>query len=457
MKTLRIALFFILGAIFTLHSFAQEVKKEKKAKFKMEVIDEEGNKKIIDTSFTISSDQDYAEIIRQIKKEAGYSSDEIIKMQQELEMHTKELAFEHQESMAHFDKDSMHKHMMIIRDKMFDKKGDLKKNLQELKVELEGLKMNEKAMEKLEKVMKNLQEVDWKDHTRLMDVQMDKSHKNTDKNFKVFVTESDDSDKQIWVDDNCHKRIIIKTYVEIEGDSLKFMDEDNVIILGADGAKNSWFEKDGNKIIVRKMKKDGNEIFFGDEDDLKNIEEIKGDQKLIVKKLRDEAAKGEAVFISGDTHVVKDFIDEEGNVKVMRYKMKNSDSDSGEMEIIVSMDDENNPSEKVFMISSANDKEMAKATEKGILKVGAESLELNTIRLEVEDEQISIGTTFEQKGKVDVKVLDKNMNQVWEKNAGKVSGDWSIEIPAEVLKESGKYFIFFNQDKKSKMFSLIKK
>lgn len=444
MKTLRISLFFIFGAIFTFHSFAQEVKKERKAQFKMELIDDDGNKKVIDTTFTFDTDQDYTKIMRQIKMDVGFSEEEIAKMKSELHAHAKEMTVDIELLMEGFDMDKMHEHMMIVREEMHEGKVELQKALEELKVELESMKMNEKAMKKLNKAMKKLHQVEWAKHVKQLKVEMKELHEHIGEEVSVFVMDGKHMNKKVWLDDD-EKHILID--VSVDCDNVTVTKKHNVIFIGdhKNKDKNVWVEKDGEKIIIKTVKGGGNMVFFGDDADLEEIHEIDSKHKVIIRKLKGEAKKGDVIFISDDAHMIREFKDENGNVKVMRFKMKSGDDTHGYF-----LKEERN-----LMIIPAGDDLLAKADEKGILDAKAEVLKLNGFTLNLDNDKTSIGTTFEEKGKLKVKLFDADMNQIWDKSFGKVSGEWSTEIPADVLKESGKYFVLFNHGKKAKLLMLL--
>ena len=158
MKTLRIAVFLILGTILTVHAYAQEAKREKKATINLEIIDSNGIKRVIDTSFTIAPGQKYSEIIRQIKENAGFSKEEVSKMKAELKSHMKDINFDIEIIMDNDDKKEIKEQLVIVREEKENDREDLQKALEELQVELEGMNMNEEAMEKLEKAMEKLLE-----------------------------------------------------------------------------------------------------------------------------------------------------------------------------------------------------------------------------------------------------------------------------------------------------------
>jgi len=441
-----------------MHSFAQEVKKENKAKIKMELVDEDGNKKVIDTTFTIEADQDFAEIIRQIKMDAGFSEEELVKMKSEMREHAKEMEVNVELLMEDFDRDKMHEHMIMVREEMQEGKEELQKALEELKVELNGMKMNEEAMKKLEKAMKELHEVEWTEHAKHLEVEMKNLHEHLGDDVDVFFMDGKHIKKNVWVDDDGEKHIVVNVSVDVDGDSLVELSEThNVMFMGdRDVDQNVWVEKDGDKIIIKKSKGGQNMVFFGDDADLETIHEIDGDHKVIVRKLKGEASKGDAIFISEDAHMIKEFKDEDGNVKVIRYKIKSGD---GETEDIRVMRDPKLKPKKDFrrtymMISELGEAEIAKATTKGIYDLKADVLELNDFTFNVDNDITTFGTTFEKKGKLTVTLFDSEMNQIWEQDAGKVKGEWSTELPSELMKDAGKYFLRFNQAKKSKLLLL---
>ncbi len=447
MKTLKIALFIIFGSLITLHSYAQELKKEKKAKIRMEVIDDDGNKKVIDTTFSIDSEKDYKKVIQQMKEQAGYSEKEIALMKSELKEHAKLMTIDLDVMMEDFDKEKMHEHLMIVREKMDVEKEVLKEVLEDLKVELEGMEMNKEAMQKLEKAMKELQQVEWAEHSKLLNDQMKGLHRHFDSDANVFIVDGDHSKKDIWVDKNGEKTIVIK--MNIDKDSL--LSKENfgkIIFIGEDDDEgNVWVDQNGETIQIKKFKKGGNAVFFGDEADLEKIEELDGDHRVIVKKLRGEAAKGNAFFISDDAEMVKEFKDKDGNVKVFRYKMKSADGEEKE--------NRKNKYKKVTLsISPANEDEIALATSKGFFKSKAVNLMLNNFTFDIDNEITRLGATFEEKGKLSVQIFDKEMNKLWKKKAGKVQGEWSSEIPAGILKEKGVYFLYFVQGKKAKLLKM---
>lgn len=452
MKTLRIALFIIFGTIFTLQSFAQEVKKEKTVKIKMEEKDDSGNKKVIDTTFTAKADQDIDAIIAQIKKDAGFSEKEMAKMKREIKEHSKDIMVDVEVMMDNMDKESMQKHMMIVREELNGGKEELKKALEELKIEIQSLKMNEKAIQKLEEAMEELKSVDWDEHAKHLKVEMNKLHDYIDEDENITVIYDDQGKKHVWVDNDGEKHNV----KDIDIDGLELSKKHKVMFVGDDNAddENVWVEKEGDKIIIKTVKGGKNTVFFGDEADLEKIHEMDGEHKIIVKKLKGEAAKGEAIFISDDAEVIKEFKDEDGNVKVMRYKMKSGDGNAKEMKMMMHGNSKN-IHEKMMMISPAGEKEIAMANKKSILNSEVESLALNNFSLNFDNETTTIGATFEKKGKLNVKLFDAEMNQVWEENAGKVGGEWSTEIPSDVLKETGVFYFLFEQGKKAKLMKLI--
>lgn len=445
MKTLRIALFFIFGTILALQSFAQEQEAEKKAKIKMVVLDEDGNKKEIDTTFIIEPGQDYDEIIRQIKMDAGVSEKEIAKMKSELKAHAKLMTVDVELLMDDFDREKMQEHMIIVREEMQAGKVELQKALEELKVELESMKMNEEAMKKLNKAMEELHQVEWAEHAKQLKVEMKELHEHIGEEVRVTLVDGKHMKKNVWHGDDGEKHILVN--VSVDGDSVIVSKKHNVVFMGdhMDIDQNVWVEKDGEKIIIKTVKGGENMIFFGDDADLEEIHEIDGEHRVIVKKIKGEAAKGDAIFISDDAHTIKEFKDKDGNFKVMHYKVKSGDHFDGDF-----LKEKRN-----LMIAPAGDDLLAKANEKGILDAKAEALKLNGFTLNLDNDKTSIGTTFEEKGKLKVKLFDADMNQIWEESFGKVSGDWSSEIPADVLKDGGKYFVLFNHGKKAKLLMLV--
>lgn len=436
MKTLRIALFLILGSIVTLHSYAQEAKKEKKAIVKLEIVDSDGIKRVIDTSFTIAPDQEYAEIIRQLKEAAGFSKEEISKMKAELKSNMKDIKYNIDIVMDDDDRERLEEHMIIAREEMMNGKENLQKALEELQVELEGMKMNEEAMKKLEKAMEELHQFEMQEHTRHFDV----LRENRDEDMDVFIMDGKHMKKTVWLNEDGEKEIHIETIINQKGDSVSWTSDkgEKLVLITEDiiGDDNTWTAKDGKKMKHSK----GNTVFFGNDEDIEMIEEGDGEHKIIIRKIKGEAAKGDAMFISDDAHMVKEFKDEDGNVRVMRFESK-----PGALEEI---------HETSVMITKADEESLAKAVEKGILKANTAELMLNNFTIDVDNETISFGTTFEEKGKLDVKIFDLDMNQVWEKSFGKVSGEWSTVLPSDVVKEEGKYYMLFKQGKKVKLLLL---
>ena len=106
------------------------------------------------------------------------------------------------------------------------------------------------------------------------------------------------------------------------------------------------------------------------------------------------------------------------------------------------------------MIKKADEKTIARAVKKGILKANTKELELNNFTVEVEDNTTRFGTAFKEKGRLKMSVYDTNMNQVWEKDFGKVSGEWSTVLPEGAVKESGEHYVLFKQGKKAKLLLL---
>lgn len=415
MKTLRIILFFVLGTIFTFHSFAQEIKKDKIAKVKMEVVDNEGNKKVIDTSFTVLPDQNYKEIIKQIKEKAGFTAEQMAEMKADLDVDFKKIRIEMDEKMKNFNKDSMHKQMMIIKENMHSGSENLKKALEDLKLELEAINANAEVMKKLEKAMQEFKNNQWPMHKELLNLKMDELHKHLEKDIKVII---------------------------LDGDEGKAME---------------WNDKDGKKVIVKQLDGGKNTVFFGEDVDIEKLEKADGEHRIIVKKLPKEAAKGEAIFISSDPHKVKHEIDKDGNVKVMQYTMKSNHGNDQEIEVIVNTDGKTKKESinKFVMVSPANEKDIENAIAKGIYDGKAESLKQTKFSIEINDETTTLGASFEEKGKLIVQLFDSGMNKIWEKNEGKISGEWSMVIPGNLIKEKGKYFILFNFNKKLKLQKLV--
>lgn len=411
MKTLRIALFFILVIMMTFHSFAQDVKKEKKAILNLEIVDANGNKHVIDTTFTIAPDQKYSEIIEKIKEKAGFSKEEIAAMKSEFQANAKQMKMDIQVLMEGMHKDTMHDHMMMVREKMNEGKEDLKQALEELKVELGKIDMNKEAMQKLENAMRKLKEIDW----RAKENQMDNLNDYFDKDVNVFFIDSDSLHHQVWIN------------------------------------------KDDKNIKYKKFQKDGNVIFFGDEADLEKIEAFDdGGQRVIIKKLRGEADKGNAIFITDDKQVIKEFKDQDGNVKEMRYKIKSGDGNDNEIEVfMVAKGNHSKEYHKKMMISPANAEEMEFATTKQLINPKAKALVLNEFTLNMDNEITTVGAVFDKKGKLMLQIFDNEMNKLWEKDAGKVKGEWSTEIPSDVLKEKGTYFFNFTQGKKAKLLKMV--
>lgn len=445
MKTLRIALFLILGAIYFSPIYAQEHKKEvSKATINMEMVDNNGKKIKIDTSFTVAPNQNLDEIIRQIKEKAGFSGEELANMMQGFNMNVKQFDFDGEDMMAYFDRDSLHKHMMLVREELQNGKGDLKKALEELKVELEGLKMNEEAMKKLDQAMELLHENVWTVNTDQM--------RDFHKNMNFFMMDGNDAKKQVWVDKDGDKQIIIKMKGNIDGDSLQVVGEKKVIVIGGDfdPNQNIWTDKDGHKIMLKEFKKDGNQVFFGNEKDLEQLKDMDGEDLIIVKKLKGEGNKGDVLVINGNAQVVKEFKDKDGRVKVIRF---DSDSDNDNMD----MDGNMNFSKKILVIKSATEQEKAKATEKGIFDDKAKDLKLDSFTYTLDDQITTIGAVFDEKGKLEVQLLDSGMNKIWEENAGKVSGEWSTEIPSDIMKDKGVYYLYFKQGNKAKLMKLVNK
>lgn len=62
---------------------------------------------------------------------------------------------------------------------------------------------------------------------------------------------------------------------------------------------------------------------------------------------------------------------------------------------------------------------------------------------------------LKKKKKLEIKLFDADLNQIWEENAGKVVGEWSTEFPSELLKEKGNYFVLITHGNKSNLLNLM--
>jgi len=153
-----------------------------------------------------------------------------------------------------------------------------------------------------------------------------------------------------------------------------------------------------------------------------------------------EYAKGETIFISEDANVVNEFVDQDGNKKMIQYVVQTADG--------------NEKGHAMLMLSPANEQELAKATEKGIFDAKAKSFKFKEIGLEMEDDVSSLQVDFEGKGKLIVAIFDKQMNKVWSEDYGKVSEHWSAELPSLIQKKSGTYYLKFLLGKKVKLYKL---
>lgn len=436
MKTVRIVFLLILTSMLSFQSYSQEAKKESKAKFRMEVIDADGNKKVVDTSFTVESDQDFNQVVKNIHSQMGLSEEKMAKMKGDF----KDL-FEHFDvdvEMNQFDKDSLRKHMFIVREEMQNGKERMQNRLEELREEVENLEMNEVALQKLEQAMEELHHMDWAEHAQQMKDRMRAFKIYNEETIDFFNEDGKDWVKQVWVDDkDGEKRIIIKT--EIDGDSLV------------------WNVKDAKKHHLKTYKHGGNVLFFGDDEDLEVMQKGDGNQKVIIRKMKDEAQKGDALFISDDAHIVKEFKDKDGQVKVVEYRTSSDGNDDKELNVWVSADGKRNaPSdERRVFVTAAKEKDIEKARNSAVINPKNEVSELDNLNLNIDNDIISLGTQFEEKKKVDIKLYDADFNPLWEAKGGRVVGEWSTTLPTDKLKEKGKYYVLINHGNNSHLLNLM--
>ncbi|HAG15353.1 MAG TPA: hypothetical protein DCG69_02355 [Bacteroidales bacterium] len=396
MKSLKNVLFIIVGTLITLYSYAQELKEEKKVRLKIEVVDEQGNKKIVDTAFVVQPGMDVSKIVNEIKQKSGANAKEIAALKTSFEMEAKHLQVNGKDCSHEEILNENRNQIFVFSDDHFAGTEELKKALEDLKIEISGMKMNVEAMRKLEKAMSELNDLDLKGNSEKM---------------KKF---------------------------HIEHHNPLMMINENVDSL-----------------------RKGNTFFFGTDEDLKIIEGIDGEKKIIIKRIPKEAMKGGAIFISDNATEIKEFHDENGNVKVIRYEIKKEENDGKNIEIFLDVDDKTDGKKEIikhiYVTNSSLEKETEKAKEKGLIAKDSEPLNLKMFNVNSTDEKTTVGTHFENKGKVSVQVLDKEMNKIWEKNAGKISGEYSVEIPSEIIKSTETYYLLFTQDNKSKLFKITGK
>jgi hypothetical protein len=400
MKTFKKVMFIIVGTLITLYSFAQQLKEEKKVKIRMEVIDNQGNEKIIDTTFVAEPSTDISKIVKEIKEKSGLSKDNFAEAKSEMELDSKYVFIDKNELFKNFNPDSLHQQIMILHKNRFAENSKLQEAFDDLRSEIERMKMNEEALNKLEKAMEELHRINRFGNDESMDME------------KMFSTHPN----------------MPKIWINKEGDSLK-------------------------------MNMEANTFFFGTDEDIKIIEGIGGDKNIIIKKIPKEAMKGGAVFMSDDATEIKEFHDENGNVKIIRYEVKKNESDQQNIEVVMGVDADSKDKKEIVksinVTTSSMEKEMEKAKDKGLIAKDSEPLNLKMFNVNSTEEKTTVGTHFENKGKVNLQVLDKEMNKIWEKNGGKISGDWSVTIPSEILKPAGMYYLLFTQDNKSKLFKFM--
>lgn len=435
MKTLRIALLILLGSFFTFQSYAQEVKKESKAKFRMEVIDADGNKKIVDTTFTVSEDEDLAQNLKELHRQLGIPNEEFAALKEEF----KALALHFNKGDFMFDKDSLNKKIFIVQERMESGREKMEQALLELSEEIKSLEMNEMAMKKFEKAMQEFHKMDWEAHARHLKENMPNIQFFKEENVDVFNKDGKDWVKQVWVDDDGNKKITIRAEVDMDKDSL----------LGE-------YKKD-SKHHLMKYKHNGNVLFFGDDDDLEVIEKGDGDQRVIIRKIRGEADKGDAQFFSDDAHVVKEFKDKDGRVKVIEYTTTIDDNDTKDLNVWVNADGKRHflSDERKYALTSATKSDIDKAQLKAVLNSKNELTELSNLSIDIDNDIVSVGTQFDKKKKLDIQLFDADFNPLWESKEGKVVGEWSATLPADKLKENGTYFVLINHGNKSHLLNLL--
>lgn len=394
MKSLKNVLFMIVGTLITLYSFAQELKEEKKVRLKIEVVDEQGNKKIVDTAFIVQPGMDVSKIVNEIKQKSGANAKENATLKTSFEMEAKHLQVNGKDCSHEELLNENRKQVFVFSNDHFAGTEELKKALEDLKTEIAGMKMNTEAMRKLEKAMSELNDLDLNGNSEKM---------------KKF---------------------------HIEHHNPLMMINENVDSL-----------------------RKGNTFFFGTDEDLKIIEGNDGEKKIIIKQIPKEAMKGGAIFMSDDATEIKEFHDENGNVKIIRYEVKKNENDQQNIEVVMGVDADSKDKKEIVksinVTTSSMEKEMEKAKDKGLIAKDSEPLNLKMFNVNSTEEKTTVGIHFENKGKVSLQVLDKEMNKMWEKNGGKISGDWSVTIPSEILKPAGMYYLLFTQDNKSKLFKFM--
>lgn len=436
MKTLHMALALFTGSLLlTTSAYAQEPKKESnQVTIKMQVEDDDGNIKKIDTTFTVKPGDDIAEIVRGIKQKSGIKLGDM-----EAYKAFEKLKFYHGKHDIYMPliADSIKERMFVLQQQFGDVNSDLRKALEELKVELENVEINEEAMQKLDKAMQAL------DNNQLLPPPppeiLFKDLKNPfSANVNVIVLDDNGDTLKTWGDGR-EKKIKVTIHTN-DSDTLRLENNEDIVVVASDAPV--WYAKDGKKQIRKEVLVNGNTVFFGDEEDLKMLPPPPpgAEQRVIVKRLPAEYAKGETIFISDDMHMVKEFTDKDGKTHVYKYYERGSKGEKGNAFI---------------MMSSANEKELASAAEKGIYDDKSKVLSAEEITMKVEGGEAHIQAYFKDKGKLSVTLFDEEMNEIWSEDYGKVTGAWSTTLPSVVKEKLGTYFLRFNHGKQTKLYKLV--
>lgn len=449
MKTTTVILSLMFASLISFPLKAQE-KQEGHAKFKMEIIDENGNKHAIDTSFNIAPNQDYAEIVAKIKKKMGFSDEQIENMKAEMRERFGDFDFDMDFDGHHFTSDSLHKYRVEIQDNALLGKEKLEKAMEELKEELESLKMNEEALKKWNEAMEEFRDIDWENRFRQLGEQMRTMNSYFDQDENIFFLDGNKMKKNIWVDDDGDK------HIEISMDLDSLSKKDSILVLKDNDNQNVWVSKDGDKIIVKSSSNgDKDKAFFGDEEDIEEIHGTDGGQHLIIKKRNGEPAKGDVVFIT-DEDQIKEFNDKDGKHKRIQYTIKSDDGKNKKVKMIVEVQKvkDGDSEEKMIKLNSLSENELAKAVQQGVVEAKSKDLDLENFSIQSEEDNVSLETYFKGSLKLKFELLDSNFKSLWKKDAGKVGGNWSVNLPKDKIKENGTYYLLFKSPRKAKLMRL---
>ncbi len=394
---------------------AQE-KKEGHAKIKMEIIDENGNERSIDTSFSIASNQDYAEVVAKIKKKMGFNEAQIENMKEEMRERFKDFDFDMDFDGHHFRSDSLHKYRIEMQENTLLGKEKLEKAMEELKGELEGLKMNEEALKKWNEAMEEFRNIDWNNSFRQLGENMNALKSYLDQDENVFFVDGKGMKKNIWIDEDGDK------HIEISMDIDSLSKKDSLLVLKDNDNQNVWVSQDGDRIIVKSSSNgDKNTVFFGDDDDN-----------------------------------VKAFNEQDGQHKRIQYTMKSDDGKSKKVKMIVEIQKVKDgvTKEEIIKLNSLSENEMAKAVQLGVIDAKSKALTLENFSIQSDEDGVRLETYFKGSLKLKFELLDSNFKSLWKKDEGKVGGNWSVILPKDKINENGTYYLLFKSPRKAKLMRL---